>query len=365
VRKTAVVSAPPVALFVFNRPHMTARVMEILRVVRPPRLLVVADGPRPGHPDDPATCDSARRVAQDVDWPCEVTAELADHNLGCDRRLLSGLDWVFSTVERAIILEDDVVPDPSFFGWCEAMLDRYAGDRRVAMVSGRNEIGRWGPSDASHLLVRHGSVWGWATWADAWRRTAAVIDGFDDRSRAVIAERELEPLFREHVEVIVDHWLSPTGLGWDMKVMGAMVLQDAFCAVSAVNLVRNIGCGPEATRTTNPDDLAATISTWTAGGASDRHPVEPDPTYDRWATMAFLLSSYLDPDRVLRMAKFSTLLAAQLNDTFAVGSIPIQHALVPARSPDEARRLLAHLRRVSEASTSLDRLDAAFGVRSR
>jgi len=106
-----------------------------VRQARPETLLLVADGPRASRPDEAAACEQARAVALAVDWPCKVLTNFSERNLGCRERIASGLDWVFEQVEEAILLEDDCLPDPSFFQFCEEMLQRYRGDERIMAVS--------------------------------------------------------------------------------------------------------------------------------------------------------------------------------------------------------------------------------------
>ena len=77
-------------------------------------------------------------IIEQVDWECEVLTQYAAHNMGCRRRLSSGLDWVFSSVEQAIILEDDCEPHPSFFRYCDELLSKYRDDERIAHVGGSN-----------------------------------------------------------------------------------------------------------------------------------------------------------------------------------------------------------------------------------
>jgi hypothetical protein len=121
----------PVALFIFNRPHLTAEVYERVRAARPSRLLVVADGPRPTRPEDVRLSEATRKIVTSPDWQCELLTNFAEENLGARRRILSGLDWVFDLCLEAIILEDDCVPCPSFFSFCSSMLSHYRDDTRI------------------------------------------------------------------------------------------------------------------------------------------------------------------------------------------------------------------------------------------
>ena len=109
----------PLAFLIYKRPDTTARVFDAIRQARPPVLLVVADGPRPDRPGEAEKVAAVRKIVEEVDWPCEVLRNYSDVNLGCKRRVSSGLDWVFDTVEEAIILEDDCLPHPTFFRFWE------------------------------------------------------------------------------------------------------------------------------------------------------------------------------------------------------------------------------------------------------
>lgn len=105
----------PVVLVIFNRPDTTEKVFEAIRQAKPAQLLAIADGARSDRPNEAEKCAEARAIIERVDWDCQVLTNFSELNLGCKLRVSSGLDWVFSLVEEAIILEDDCLPHPSFF----------------------------------------------------------------------------------------------------------------------------------------------------------------------------------------------------------------------------------------------------------
>ncbi len=155
-RKVTTLASPiaPVALFVFNRPDLTARVFEVVRAAQPPVLFVSADGPRPDRPDDERLCRETREIVQAVDWPCDVHWNLREQNLGCGPAMSQGISWVFEHVDRAIILEDDCIPDPSFFPFCDELLERYEDDSRVMQIAGSNLNAPTGRLRRRELLLR-------------------------------------------------------------------------------------------------------------------------------------------------------------------------------------------------------------------
>src|SRR5688500_1998308 len=134
--RQAVDCSTPVAFIVFNRPDLTMRVFEAIRHARPQKLFIIADGPR--NSEERSRCEHTRRVVERVDWPCTVERNYSEQNMGCRNRIVSGLDWIFSQVEEAIILEDDCLPAPDFFAFCAELLQRYRGDDRIMHITGTN-----------------------------------------------------------------------------------------------------------------------------------------------------------------------------------------------------------------------------------
>jgi hypothetical protein len=158
-----------VAFLVFNRPELSERVFEEIRKARPPKLLVVADGPRPHCPSDIEHCGEVRAILDRVDWDCEVYRNFSTTNMGCGKRVSSGLGWIFEQVEEAIIIEDDCLPDQSFFLFCEDLLERYRHDERVGFIGGVSFQRGKRSLPESYYFSRGHYIWGWASWRRAWK----------------------------------------------------------------------------------------------------------------------------------------------------------------------------------------------------
>lgn len=159
----------PVGLIIFNRPDLTEKVFAAIAHAKPKKLFVVADGPRLDRPGETDKCDKTRSIIQKIDWDCELFTNFSESNMGCGRREASGLDWIFSQVEEAIILEDDTFPAPSFFTYCQELLARYRHDERVMTISGNNFQGGQTRTDYSYYFSKYHHTWGWATWRRAWQ----------------------------------------------------------------------------------------------------------------------------------------------------------------------------------------------------
>lgn len=164
---------PPVMICGFNRPDCLAQVFSAVREARPKQLFLVLDAPRVDRPDDIPGYEACKKVFDDVDWPCDVKRNYAEHNMGCGGRMTSGITWVFEHVDRAILFEDDCVPEVTFFPFCAELLERYKDDTRVGMIAGHDEhfhLDRIDTYGDSYYFDRMASIWGWATWRRAWKK---------------------------------------------------------------------------------------------------------------------------------------------------------------------------------------------------
>lgn len=244
----------PIALFNFNRPQMTQQVFDIVRQIKPRRLLLVADGPRASRPEDAKLCAEVRDIFDDVDWDCEVSRNFSDTNLGSFKRNSSGLNWVFDTVEEAIILEDDCVPSLSFFPYCEALLEKYRDDTRVGVISGNNfGFAKVGRKNDSYFFSAYSFTWGWASWRRVWLEVDLTMSWWEPK-----AGREmLRALFPKKAEW--QYWydlyerirLGKHKNAWDYQMLLSSFRHSQCCVIPRVNLVSNIGFGADATNCTD------------------------------------------------------------------------------------------------------------------
>ena len=130
--------ATPVLFLIFNRQDTTKQVFSAIRRAQPSRLYIAADGPRPEFIDEAKHCESAREVATNGDWDCEGKTRFRENNLGCRLAVSDAIDWFFEQEPEGIILEDDCLPDQSFFFFCQEVLEHFRDDTRIMHVGGTN-----------------------------------------------------------------------------------------------------------------------------------------------------------------------------------------------------------------------------------
>jgi hypothetical protein len=245
----------PVAFFVFNRPSTTRRVFEVIARAQPAKLLLIADGPRQHREGEAEACRQVREIVARVDWPCEIFRNFSESNLGCQERMISGLSWVFSSVEEAIILEDDCLPDVSFFYFCQELLERYRGDGRIAYISGDYLVGQsLRPAD-SYYFSQIGGIWGWATWKSEWQRYDRHLSDWPKlREQQMLQQIFDEPKVVKFWTRLFDAIYEKKGPDtWDYQWLYTNLKNNSLTVVPSTNLVANIGFGRGATHTTEAD----------------------------------------------------------------------------------------------------------------
>jgi hypothetical protein len=250
----------PVAYLVFNRPQQTQRTFAAIRAQQPRRLYVIADGPRVGHPSDARRCAEVRRIVSQVDWPCEVQYQFAEVNLGCKVRVSSGLNWVFQHTERAIVLEDDCLPHHDFFTFCDDLLDRYADDTRVWVITGNNFQNGRHRGQGSYYFSKFNHCWGWASWRRAWSQYRRELDFWPQwKQSRDWADWIADPVERRHWEKLFDRAHRGEIDTWDLQWTASIWHSHGLTATPNVNLVSNIGFGADATHTTTEGSENAEI----------------------------------------------------------------------------------------------------------
>ena len=256
----------PVVFIIFNRADTARRVLAAIRQARPSRLFVIADGPRPHRTGEEQRCLEARAVITEIDWECEVTTDFSDVNLGCRKRISSGLDRVFATVEEAIILEDDCLPEPSFFGYCEELLDRYRDDQRVMHIAGTNYLfGNYQArmSRASYYFSRYNHCWGWATWRRAWKKYDATMSCWPElresgRLADILAGDEWAVAYWQRAfQQVFDGRIDSWSFVWTLSCW----INSGLTILPTVNLISNIGFNDQGAHTFNRRSRFANMET--------------------------------------------------------------------------------------------------------
>ncbi|MCA2847470.1 MAG: glycosyltransferase family 2 protein [Pseudanabaena sp. M135S2SP2A07QC] len=252
----------PIVLIAYNRLEQTQKVIARILEAKPVEVFLIIDAPRNDQSIDEEKCHAVRKLLDQTEWNCQVFKNYAETNLGCKQRISTGLDWVFSQVESAIILEDDCLPDRSFFPFCEELLNRYRDDRRIVAISGDNfQFGRT-RTNYSYYYSLYNHCWGWATWRRAWQHydvdmklweTVRDGDWLNDILQNAAAAKYWKHKFQQTYIGKFDTW----DYQWTLSCW----LQSGLTILPNQNLVSNIGfVAQSSTHTKNKNSPFANMS---------------------------------------------------------------------------------------------------------
>jgi hypothetical protein len=241
----------PVLMVVFNRPELTKQVFDAVRNYKPERLYVAADGPRAHVEQDLKKCEATRAVFKGVDWDCKVEYLYRDNNLGCGRAVSSAITWFFEQEEEGIILEDDCLPDASFFEYCRSLLAYHRHNSKVMHIGGCNfQYGKtYGEASYYYSSIPH--VWGWASWRRAWKHYDFNLSDLNFFLNRKVIEHYVGKgkvhdfwfeIFCKMNQKRIDTW----DYQWQYAIWNA----GGLAIIPQVNLIKNIGFGADATHTT-------------------------------------------------------------------------------------------------------------------
>lgn len=248
-----------VLLIFFNRPEMIKKVFEQVRKVCPSKLFLYQDGARDGRSDDIENVLLCRDIVSNIDWNCEVHTLYQNKNYGCDPSEYIAIKWMFSYVDRGIILEDDDVPSESFFYFCKELLDKYADDEKISTISGMNHLETWPKKIKEDYFFSHASsIWGWATWkrfVDQWDNTYSFLDSPEKISimRKNFKESKIMKSDRVNFDLYLKKCWEHKNSGkefYETLVSSTRLLHNQVGIFPRKNMISNIGFVGESTHGT-------------------------------------------------------------------------------------------------------------------
>lgn len=247
----------PILFIVFNRIDTAQQVFEAIRKVQPKKLYIACDGPRKYKVGEVEACLQTRRLASQVDWPCQVKTLFLDKNLGPSLGPYTFIKWFFEQEEQGIILEHDCLPHPDFFPYCEELLDKYKDNQNIGAISGPNFIpDTQSPYSYSFTIYNH--IWGWATWRRTIDKYTLDLSDISTKELNDMLKRNF-PSFKERLywKTIFKQIRKKEIPTWDYYLTFCLWFNNLLAISPTKNLVANIGFGEGAVNTTDKNSPLA------------------------------------------------------------------------------------------------------------
>jgi len=233
----------PILFVIFARIDTTQKVFDAIRTCKPKTLYVAADGPREGKKGEKEKCQQTRDIIEQIDWDCELKTLFRDKNLGCKMAVSSAISWFFENEESGIILEDDCLPDQSFFPYCEELLIKYKDDERIGHIGGNCFFPNLFNQNESYTFSSLSHIWGWATWRRVWKKYDLNLsywkEGSKEKRRNLFNYKIEEIYFSSFISDAIN---ERNGMhAWDCQHLYSLRLQNQLSIYPSINLVTNIG----------------------------------------------------------------------------------------------------------------------------
>ena len=241
----------PILFLVFNRPDKTKQVFKSIRSIKPKKIYVACDGPREDNRDDPGKIKKVKAITEEIDWDCEVQRLYREKNLGCGKAVSLAITWFFEHEELGIILEDDCLPNPTFFKYCEILLNKYKNESQIMHISGSN-LNLVDPSfEDSILFSKVSFIWGWATWRRAWDCYNFEMDSWPElrQKTKLLSKTFFDDKTIKFRTKLFDNVYNKQIDTWDYQWLYTLIENDGYAIVPKNNLINNIGFSKDATHT--------------------------------------------------------------------------------------------------------------------
>jgi hypothetical protein len=228
----------PVLLIAFNRPATTLQVLKAIAIHKPPVLYVATDGARNGNDNDAIKCAAVHELVsnwQKNNPETEVKTLYQQGNLGCGLGVSTAINWFFSNEEMGIILEDDCLPNQSFFTFCETLLYQYKDDDRIMHIGGSNFIEpEMKVNDESYYFSIYPHIWGWASWRRAWNKYDFEMKRFEEFKQLP----EFQQYYNDEVFINTKNKIVDT---WDSQWVYTMLQNKGLSILPYLSMITNLG----------------------------------------------------------------------------------------------------------------------------
>ena len=247
----------PILFLIFNRPLVTSQIFTEIAKVKPTKLYIAADGPRREQDGELERCRQVKLAVSQIDWPCQVYTLYREENLGCRNAVSLAISWFFEQEEEGIVLEDDCLPHPDFFTFCESMLNEYRNDQRIGHIGGSNFQFGQKRGDGSYYFSRLPHIWGWASWRRAWKGYDVNISSFPQFQSSQLIYTI--PAYSEFAQSCINGFqkvYSENYGTWDSQYAYHHLINNRLAVLPNKNLITNIGCNKDSTHTQSDHPFA-------------------------------------------------------------------------------------------------------------
>lgn len=236
----------PIALFMFKRSDTLLKIIAVLSKIKPKKLYLLSDQGR--DEEEIRIVEKTRNLIENaIDWDCEIIKNYASENRGVYENIGEGARWVFQQEKKAIFLEDDNLPEISFFSYCKELLDKYENNNKILWICGTNYLGEY-TSDYSYMFTQHLLPCGWASWSNKFLKyyDGQMLTYNNEYKRKIFCSTyKSKPLLKQRLQSLDGEYHRKETLNkfksWDYQMLFSLRSNDMLGISPVYNQIRNIG----------------------------------------------------------------------------------------------------------------------------
>lgn len=253
-------NSSPILIIAFNRVDTLEKVLSKCFTETHRRIYISVDGPRKYIPQEELKVNKVKEVIRlfKGEFNGTVKVNYNEVNLGCKRGVVGAINWFFENEKYGIILEDDCVPNQSFFQFADILLDKYENHESILHIGGTNPISDYCTKKESYYFSNYNRIWGWATWKRAWINFDVDNDPRINHHNLLLIKKKLPAKIFENYMKIWDDVYNDKIDTWDYQWF-LYRLTKGIAIIPNYNLITNIGFGEDATHTTNKKNKLANM----------------------------------------------------------------------------------------------------------
>jgi hypothetical protein len=230
-----------IIVFAYNRHIHIKKVINILYKFNSRKFYFVCDGPK--NSDDKKKVILVRKIIKDKKFRnCKYL--FYKKNVGVRNIFKKGLDWVFKYEKKIIVIEDDIIPMPSFFSFCDKLLIKYKKNITISQIGGCNVYDKLtNDNEESYFFSKYSNIWGWATWRNRWTSYDTFFKNlkkFNDQNilKTICTNNNENKYWKKYFKLCARDKKYGS---WDFAWSFTNFFYRRISIVPKINLIKNIG----------------------------------------------------------------------------------------------------------------------------
>ena len=315
----------PVLLMVYKKPATTIKIIEALRKVHAKKIYISINKAPPQKKGDKFQNQKVKEIINLINWKCVIKLKKRKKYVDAYTSYNEAIKWFFLNEKEGIILEDDTLPNKSFFLFCAKLLKKYRYNKKISQICGSSFKNQNYTGNQGYFFSNYSLTWGYATW----RRS---IKDYDESMKDWPILKKNNYLFKIlNNKFFVSYWSDIFDLqykkyfkAWDYRWLYSNWVKNKLSIIPKKHLVQNIGFVKEATHTKIKykdwfHDLETNEIIYFNG-----HPktILPELQYDKWLSEKIFkirnvyLKKKIDKNNYLKKIKLSYIFFKSIYNNF-------------------------------------------------